>query len=250
MGFTYVVADIHGCAEEYFALLEKIHFSPEDELFVLGDAMDRGPEPIKVIESLMQRENVYYILGNHDAMFLEVLRRLMVELSEENTNALTGEDFLAYFDYVQNGGEETLRQFRRLPPHRQADICDYLASSPAYETIEHDGNLYILTHAGIDNFDSGKELDEYELKDFLWGRPDYERKYFPGNRIFLVTGHTPTSTIRKDKCPLVYRDYNHIAIDCGCVFGGNLAAYCVETGAATYVASRNRKNRGPAFAMC
>ena len=28
-----------------------------------------------------------------------------------------------------------------------------------------------------------------------------------------------------------------IAIDCGCVFGGNLAAYCIETGNATYVNS-------------
>lgn len=237
MGYTYVIADIHGCATEYFELLDKIGFSLDDELFVLGDAMDRGPEPIKVIQDLMQRENVYYILGNHDAMFLEVLRRLMVDLNEENANALTSEDFLAYFDYIQNGGEETLRQFRRLPPIQQADIRDYLESSPAYETIEYDGKLYVLTHAGIDKFDPEKELDEYDPEDFLWARPDYERKYFPGDRIFLVTGHTPTSLIRNDKCPLVHTANNHIAIDCGCVFGGNLAAYCIETDSVIYVMS-------------
>ena len=131
-----------------------------------------------------------------------------------------------------------MRQFRRLPPIQQADIRNYLESSPAYETIERDGKLYILTHAGIDNFDSGKELDEYDPENFLWVRPDYKRKYFPGNRIFLVTGHTPTSLIRDDKSPLVYTANNHIAIDCGCIFGGNLAAYCIETGAVTYVKSQ------------
>ena len=33
----YVIADIHGCYEEFMELLEKISFSEEDELFVLGD---------------------------------------------------------------------------------------------------------------------------------------------------------------------------------------------------------------------
>lgn len=241
MGFTYVIADIHGCAEAYFALLDKINFSREDTLFVLGDAMDRGPEPMKVIRSLIQKENVFYVLGNHDVMFLEVLQRLNMELNEENANTLQREDLQAYFDYIQNGGEETLRQFRRLSPEEQADIRDYLESSPVYETIEHDGKLYILTHAGIDNFDPEKELDEYAPEDFLWTRADYGRKYFPGNRIFLITGHTPTPMIRSDKRPLVYTGHNHIAIDCGCVFGGSLAAYCIETGVVKYAASPKEK---------
>ena len=46
----YLISDVHGCYEEYQELLDKIHFSNEDELYVLGDAMDRGPEPIKVIQ--------------------------------------------------------------------------------------------------------------------------------------------------------------------------------------------------------
>lgn len=241
MELNYVISDIHGCAEDFFALLSKIKFSPDDTLYVLGDAMDRGPEPIKVIQDLMQRENVFYVLGNHDVMFLEVLRRLNVELNEDNANALTQEDFQVYFDYIQNGGEETLRQFRRLSPEEQADIRDYLESSPFYETIEHDGKLYILVHAGIDNFDPEKELDEYDPEDFLWTRPDYGIKYFPGDRIFLMTGHTPTPLIRSDNRPLVYTGYNHIAIDCGCVFGGSLAAYCIETGAVSYTAYQRGK---------
>ena len=53
----YIMSDIHGCYEPYQALLDKIHFSDQDELYVLGDAMDRGPEPMKVIQDLMMRPN-------------------------------------------------------------------------------------------------------------------------------------------------------------------------------------------------
>ena len=42
----YFMSDIHGCYKEYMELLEKIHFSDEDELYVVGDVVDRGPEPV------------------------------------------------------------------------------------------------------------------------------------------------------------------------------------------------------------
>ena len=61
----YVISDIHGCYEEFMELLEKISFSEQDELFVLGDVLDRGSEPIKVMQEIMGRENVKFILGNH-----------------------------------------------------------------------------------------------------------------------------------------------------------------------------------------
>ena len=110
--------------------------------------------------------------------------------------------------------------------------------------IEDDGMLYILVHAGIQNFDPSKELDEYNVSDFLWERLDYGRRYFPGDRIILVSGHTPTVMIRDDKKPFIYRENGHIALDCGCVFGGNLAAYCIETGEVTYVPYQATKQNG------
>ena len=72
----YIVSDIHGCYEEFMELMEKISFSDEDELYVLGDAMDRGPEPIRVLQELMCRPNAFYIMGNHDLMFLTVIHTL------------------------------------------------------------------------------------------------------------------------------------------------------------------------------
>ena len=233
----YVMSDIHGCYEEYRELLEKINFSDVDELYVLGDAMDRGPEPIKVMQDLMCRPNVFYILGNHDAIFLSIIKALAAES--------TGKEALsAYRAWMQDGGEPTVAQFLRLPLQGQADILEFLESAAAYEMLEENECLYILVHAGLENFSPSKELDEYDSVDFLVERADYGKRYYPSERIFLVTGHTPTPLIREDKKPLVYCGNGHIAIDCGCVFGGQLAAYCIETGEVTYVQSKKVKVNG------
>ena len=238
---TYIISDIHGCYEEYQELLRKIDFSIEDELYVLGDVLDRGSEPIKVLLDIMDRENATLILGNHDATALMILRRFSQEITEDSIEEITPEVLNACTAWLQDGGRTTFKKFQELEQSVQADILSFLEDASAFETVEHDGKLYILVHGGLRNFDSSKELEDYQLEDLLWDRPDYNREYFPGGRIVLVTGHTPTMYIREDRQPLIYEGNGHIAIDCGCVFGGRLAAYCIETGETTYVEGRKKK---------
>ncbi len=52
---TYVMSDLHGCYEAYRTMLEKIHFGPDDRLYVLGDMVDRGPDGMKLLLDLMGR---------------------------------------------------------------------------------------------------------------------------------------------------------------------------------------------------
>ena len=44
MGYTYVMSDIHGMGMLLEEMLEKICFSGEDALYILGDMIDRGFE--------------------------------------------------------------------------------------------------------------------------------------------------------------------------------------------------------------
>jgi len=94
----YIVADIHGCCDQYRMLLEKIQFSEKDKLYVLGDAVDRGPEPIKVLQDMMRRSNVIFILGNHDFIMYTLMKKLSVEITEENYDSHLTKDIL--LDYT------------------------------------------------------------------------------------------------------------------------------------------------------
>lgn len=232
----YVISDIHGCYREYKALLNKIQFSREDVLYVLGDIVDRGPEPIKVLKDMMVRPNVYPILGNHDFMALKVLKKLNVEVTKENAeNHLSDKDIMNYLYWIKDGGKITADQFRLLNKVEKENILDYIQEFSLYEEVVCQQKKYILVHGGIHGFTEDKSLAEYDLKDFLFYRTDYTQRYYKDKNTYVVTGHTPTFLIREDKQSLVYEANGHIAIDCGCVYKEKLAAYCLDTGKIQYV---------------
>lgn len=217
-------------------LLNKIQFSQEDTLYVLGDVLDRGPEPIKVLEDMMGRFNVHPILGNHEYMAYKVLRKLNVEITEENAeNHLSDQDIRNYQSWMKEGGKVTADQFRRRSHKQRAEILNYMRSFRTYEEVFCGAKHYVLVHGGIRGFKNEKSLEEYGKKDFIFCRTDYTKRYFQDKQTYLVTGHTPTFLIREDKEALVYEKEGHIAVDCGCVFEENLAAYCLDTGKITYI---------------
>ena len=42
-----------------------------------------GPEPIKVLQDMMKRPNVIFILGNHDFVMYSLMKTLAVEITED-----------------------------------------------------------------------------------------------------------------------------------------------------------------------
>ena len=124
---TYVMSDLHGRYDQYRQMLEMIGFSDEDELYVLGDVVDRGPEPIRILMDMSMRPNVYPILGNHDYMAAYLLSRLSAEITEENAEShLTPEDISALAGWLTDGGDTTLAGFRRLSPDMWEGVLEYL----------------------------------------------------------------------------------------------------------------------------
>ena len=234
----YIISDIHGCKKEYLELLEKINFSEQDYLYILGDSVDRGEYPIEVLQYIMKQKNVTYLLGNHDYNFCAFIKELGLNLDNYKNDGMKW----AFKFWQLDGGRSTTDGFLVLLEQERKEICDFLENAKVYDEIEHEGKRYILSHAGIMNFQEGKALEEYSYFDFFEGRMNYDVRYFQDENTYIVSGHTPTMHIRKDRKPLVFQENGHIVIDCGCVYGGQLAAYCVETGEVTYVNNKTCEN--------
>lgn len=230
---TYVMSDIHGEYEKYLKMLDLIGFRDEDELYVLGDVIDRGPEPVQALKDMSYRPNVYPLLGNHEVMALSVLKPLMTEITESNYDRLVGADTLQMLAHWQmDGGDVTLRQFRALPPEERLALIEYMEEFEPYAVVECKGTTYILVHAGLGNYAPDKRLSAYTVEELTMMRPEEETWYYDDD-IRVVIGHTPTLAVTfKSE---IWRYENVIMIDCGATFTGRLACLCLETGEEFYV---------------
>jgi len=193
----YAIGDIHGMAGNLEELLDIIPYDPAEDLLVfLGDYIDRGPDSRRVIEMLCRlrskTENVVFLMGNHEQMFLDFLN---------------GADPLLYF---WNGGKATLESYG----FREVDYGRYEVFLPDehrkfFETLIHvlETENYFFVHAGVR---PGVDLSEQNEEDLLWIRHEfiYSSEDFGKTVVF---GHTPFMD------PLVMK--NKIGIDTGAVYG-------------------------------
>lgn len=235
----YVISDIHGCYSQYKDLMAKINLKPTDTLYILGDVVDRGPEPMKILLDMSGRDNVIPLMGNHEEMAIPTLTKMYTKNISYNEKAefvlrLDISSRLDYEMWYANGGKTTMDSFLKLSLQDRHKIIKYLSTFKQYTEVQVNNMDYILIHAGFPKFEfsPNKPLSEYEKGDFLWARLDYSKTYFTDK--YIVTGHTPTPNIEENnKGEIIIRNKN-IAIDCGCVYGFRLAAFCLETQKAIY----------------
>lgn len=67
-----VLGDIHGCADELERLLEVLPAAAE--VVSVGDLIDKGPEPARVI-SILRERGARVVAGNHELAFERRLKR-------------------------------------------------------------------------------------------------------------------------------------------------------------------------------
>lgn len=230
----YVMSDIHGEYDKYIKMLKHINFSDEDELYVLGDIVDRGNEPVKVLLDMMSRANVFPVMGNHDLLALDIMKKLCVDIEEENYATQVDISVMnEMLDWFNNGGTTTLENFRELDKIKRKEIIDYLESFPLCEIAEASENTFILVHAGLGNFNKNKKLKDYTPEELLTSRSNPDIRLFDDDSIYVVSGHTPTQTITGKS--EIYIKNNNICIDCGACFGGRLGCLCLDTMEEFYV---------------
>ena len=231
---VYCVSDLHGDYQKYQRLFQTIDFSSHDLLYILGDVLDRGEKGIEILKDMMLQPNIIPILGNHEYIAYRSLRTLNQEISEKTIGQLDAGLLEGILEWKEIGGDKTLKEFQKLTPQERNDILDYLEEFSLYEEVYCQGRDYVLVHAGLDSFSEDRPLDDYNPSELLFHSPDYSKRYFTEKE--LVTGHLPT---RANPCgdgkDRIYRGNGHIAIDCGCGFGGVLGVIRLDDGKEFYI---------------
>jgi len=194
------IGDVHGCIHSLLNLIEQINLLPDDQLVFLGDLIDRGKHSKEVIDYLLtlrQRYSCFFIMGNHEMMYLDYLT--------------SGNSKIWY----ANGGQATLKSYKSqhgkdLPEEHLNFFreCQYF--------IETEN--YFFAHGGLDPELSIKDnLRYYKPDDFCWQQVHMRQSFIESNQYkwekTLVCAHTPQiSPVMLDRL---------IAIDTGCVYKEN-----------------------------
>ena len=215
MSNQWVIPDVHGCFRTLKALLEKkICPSKEDELFFLGDLIDRGKYSKNVLDYLIDLEkqgfSIKAIKGNHEAYLLSAYQ------NEKTFHAsfLGKKHCKEYFFWLKVGGKETLDSFE-INDIKDIDVqyIQWIEKLPYYYITEN----FVLVHAGL-NFNI---KNPFEDTDFMLINTQFT--VIPakiGNRS-VIHGHIPLSmegieTLIKEK-----NNYHYICLDNGCYFDSN-----------------------------
>lgn len=218
----YAMSDLHGCYDKYKKMLKKINFSDRDTLYILGDIVDRGDGGIAILQDILPRKNVVVIRGNHDYMAHWLLKSLL-----QNSKVYRNDEFDdAFRMWLMDGGQPTSEAFAELPLNEQKTLLSFMGTFMIFDEVEAGGHKFFLSHTV-----PGKErMQNFELllwQEFIVGEPEYEKEYFPDK--YVVTGHTPTGLIAPKYSGKIYIKNNHIALDCGAVFGNALGCICLDT---------------------
>lgn len=198
---VYAIADLHGNWRLWARV--RLSLKPEDTLYVLGDAADRGPDGWTIIKEILKTPNVKYLLGNHDVMLLDTF-----------VEDFDGFDSRIYWNH--NGGFPT---YCNIQEDENADkYLEKLAGLPYYYRYENTkGDIIHLTHAG---FDPDKEISE--LSDLVWDRSHlFTKEWHGADNEYCVFGHTPVpnfigNAVEIKNCTALLCNGHKIDIDNGC----------------------------------
>lgn len=234
----YLTSDVHGCYKQFRQMLEYVRFGENDFLYIIGDVLGRGAEPIPLLQYVMRQPNMELLRGNHEQAFLWNMDKNTSRFSDEQVRNL----------WLTHSGPETYEQFMALPFDDQKEIIEYLRQRPIYKIVGKN----ILVHAGIESdgieYDTLEDLMAQQKGDkMIWATKELYCKPLllkdPEVRVFF--GHMFSLIIRQDRGePLnsteIWKDVNRIGLDCGYAFGGKMVMYCLDTHREYYLTSSGK----------
>lgn len=225
------ISDIHGCLKTFKALLDRVSLGTTDELYLLGDFVDRGPRTAQVLDYVIKLQaegyRIHPLRGNHDQYMLDAI--LIGDKHSRNVwrNAGANTTKKSYAKRDKQGGQID-------PQH-----ITWLNELPYYYLLDD----YVLVHAGL-NF---RRKNPLKGKKAMLNRRNWYRQIdydWLGDRK-IVHGHTPMKReqIEAQTRPR-RRVYPVFDIDAGCFHTkpgmGHLCAFNLDERTFTFVANRDR----------
>lgn len=238
---TYVMSDLHGRKKTFDRMLKEIQFQDSDQLYIIGDVIDRGYGGISIYQYCMAQNNIIVLKGNHEYMMLEYFEKAVQDGKlpnlRNNWNSL----------WFYNGGETTMEEFSKLTDEERFEIYQYIKKEPEYLLITVNAKKYLLVHAGLTGLFRIPEWTLEELmernirkEEHVWTREDFleDQTELPDTTILF--GHTPVYYIphfcfsltddQEESCKKnqFYHAAGRIGLDCGCGGGLNLGCLRLE----------------------
>jgi bis(5'-nucleosyl)-tetraphosphatase (symmetrical) len=258
---VYLIGDIQGCDAPLERLLQQIDFSPSrDQLYVLGDLVNRGPDSAGVLRRLMAMGRaVQCVLGNHDLHLLAVAagacttRRL-----DTLDDLLNAPDLFAMLDWLRHQRmalyehgilmvhagvlpawtpDKTLALAAEVEAVLQSDdlaafLHQMYGNQPAawQDDLTGTDRLRVIVNALTRlRFCSAEGVMEFEAKEGAHAAPEGFMPWFdvPGRQ----TAHVPVAFGHWSTLGWLGRP-DVLALDTGCVWGGCLSALRLQASGA------------------
>lgn len=255
----YFIGDLQGCNAPFQHLLSKIDFSPSrDTLYLLGDLVNRGPDSLGVLHSLMALgDSAKCLLGNHDLHLLALWQGVRKPGRKDTLQAiLDAPDLEALMDWLRHrsmamqahgwlmvhagvlpqwNAQQTLALAREVEDAlRGPDVKEFFSSMygnlPASWNSQLQGadRLRVIVNALTRlRFCTAAGEMEFESSDAASAAPPGYMPWFDVKD--RATAHTPVafghwSTLVTETGGAVAMRNNTLPLDTGCVWGGCLTA--------------------------
>lgn len=224
----YACSDFHGCIDFYKAI--KNFIKPEDTVYFLGDAGDRGPESWKTIKAVARDPQFVYIKGNHEDMLVKAIFDCV------DNDYMGGYRLLA-----NNGGTNTFDE--AMLEEDPKGWANWLAKLPTHiETVNSQNEKIYLSHAGFTPWINKDKCTAIlpDNKSLVWDRTHYFDRLTaaPWEDAIIVHGHTPIPSLwgdlnipeeQQEKGALWYAGGRKLCIDTGAVWTGHAVLVNLDT---------------------
>lgn len=217
---TFAVSDLHGMYKLYEQICNFL--APDDIVYFLGDAGDRGPDSWKLIKAIAANPQWIYLCGNHEDMLADAIL-------DYSKDSYLGSNF---YTLKANGGYETFNSW--LEDNTQTGWYRFFKELPLYETYTNSsGHNIILCHSGFSPKGRKEETIIPTAREALiWDRRHIASRHWSGaSNSIIVHGHTPIMHIDFDATPgaLWYCNNHKVGIDNGAFATGKTCLLDLDT---------------------